>query len=154
MFLPFLALLTVPISQTPKGLEAPRENVFALECEVLSALEEGPLVLKVTLQYSGKTPIDLHEYAASSEARIKVPDTWIRVHRLRAFLFFGNPDGGIRHMEPGDRWTEMHYLHHDYDRLPPGNARLRIEWPIRDYHSEIETPKKQSLGIIQRNRSP
>lgn len=113
---------------------------FSLSAEVLDAMENGPLVVRVSLHYTGKQLIDLHDWAWSPEARLEVPDGWIDVCRPRPMVIFGSADGSIHSLKPGERWTETHYLR--YRRIPPGKARVKVSWEVRDYRATISYDAK------------
>jgi hypothetical protein len=96
---------------------------------VLEVLEGGPLVLRVTLEYKGEKDIDIGADNGFTNAHITPRANW-KIRPVAGF-FSGRPSG--RHkLSPGDKWSEVHYLHQQFCGVAKGKVTLEVSWRVRE----------------------
>src|SRR5262245_42086000 len=126
----------VPIVSLTLALGSPsgaseKDALFVLKADCLLAVEDGPVAVRVTLQYQGQKPIAIYGQWVEKRSKIQPPKGWKMNEFGRAGSFSG-PTEGASSLWPREKITEIHYLHHDYAKIVGGKVQLRIEWPIHE----------------------
>src|SRR5262249_8576913 len=132
MVLSGICVLLAAVSPINSDPPATKSQDFRLRGEVLEALEGGPLLVRLTLHYNGKKPIEVAPpgHPHFSFGRIQPPKEWAKNERRRMVIYSGGLVSLSKSLSPGDQWTATYYVHHDYQQIPAGRTPLRLEWPI------------------------
>lgn len=103
---------------------------FVLEAKVVEALEGGPVVVTLTLEYTGARPIKVADFQARRDVEIAVtgPASWKAMPKPKFFVY----NGAIATKEilPHDRISRTFYLHQQYSSIPAGKAKLVLTWNV------------------------
>jgi hypothetical protein len=100
---------------------------FLLNAEILEVLEGGPFLVRVTLEYKGDKDIRVSRanWRKNSEIVPRAPWKSRPVNFLTAGWLYGNIQ-----VSPGERFSELHYVHHAWETIPSGTVELDVKWPI------------------------
>lgn len=115
--------------------DLPAAEKFQARSSVLEAVEGGPLVIKVTLKYTGA-----HAREVTSSSLYPspffggTPPEW-------GMGIFVSGGGGLcsrdgrdcfTRIKPHEEWTKVYYLHHRYHNIASGRLTLKLRWTVRD----------------------
>jgi hypothetical protein len=99
-----------------------------LQATAVEALEGGPIVLDVTLSYSGQRQFAVAQDRFSNFALgIETPKTWN--FRGAIGIEYGQPYA-IMTIHPGDQWKKRVFLHEYFDNIGSGPTSLTVSWPL------------------------
>ena len=155
-------LLAAVLSLPEKGSPTPAKDIFSLGVEILSTMESGPLVVKLTLRYRGAKWINVRPDSAAYWLphytpldRFHAPRHWKArerpafIHLSGVSIISGKGGPAPDRFQPGTIRSVVYYLHHDYERISPGPERLRLSGRFTLLTGELSrVVKKKSLKAI------
>jgi hypothetical protein len=111
------------VGQKPSDLE--------VTLSVLYALEDGPVVCKVSVKNVGIWPVHLAYYSRSTNAYCNPLTEWKpRGKPFRAYGFIGMVGYGTTTLDPGVSESHTFDLHPDFLVIPAGNVPIRFGWHV------------------------
>lgn len=102
---------------------------FTLKATTVEALEDGPLVVRVTLDYRGEKRLRIRTHNWSPNAFAMPREKWER--RGAGGGVSGSPYGSST-LSPGDKRTEILYVHQHFQHIPRGKTVFEVVWPIHE----------------------
>lgn len=110
------------------GAGAVRDGDFMLAVETLSALKEGPHVVKLTLTYLGSDPVSVRLYKAPiSNLRLRSQSPTFSIFPIRGFISDASDLTESVRFSKGTSISECHYLHHLDQPYPPNGLLVTAE---------------------------
>jgi hypothetical protein len=133
----------------PKTEDCPRAidpGDFAVQADPLEVLEGGPIVVRLTLRYTGQKPITTAGPRDWNGLQIEVhaPPTW-QAHEARVHA--GSWMIGPTTIKPGDSFVEDFPVHHEFAIIPPGRVTLAFSWIVHSWDAESRSPGKDILSL-------
>jgi hypothetical protein len=122
-----LCLFYLPGADGETRPKEPPDPRFSIHAKVVEALEGGPLVLLVTLDYKGNKEIVIRSANWWNNSHVEPQAKWR--YRIVGALHIGQPYGR-RKLSPGDQLCEVHYLHHQYCDIAQGKVSFEVTWRI------------------------
>jgi hypothetical protein len=105
--------------ETARGLD--------LRVTVVEAVEDGPIILDVSLTNRGPQPLAVGRYEGK-DCEIVPPAAWLS-DRFQLGCGYRMPVGA--ELKPGETWTERHAIHAEWlGRFPAGPAPVTVSWPL------------------------
>jgi len=132
-----IALSTLPTN-------ALRAADFSVNAELVEALENGPVIVKLELTYKGRVPVKVDDAtwwpgilsSAAAGSGWKEPEK----------IPLGGNGGMLRRvLRPGEKVIDLAYIHHAYASIPAGKASLVLYFPMRPVKGHLSTPAHYTL---------
>jgi hypothetical protein len=112
----------------PPQAGIPRASDLALRAEVLEAMENGPLVVRVTLMNRSPQPVRMNWENFDSNAFYEAAPGWTQV-RLSVSFSTGIARG-MRELPSGAEFSQVLQVHKDYQKIPAGSYSVRVWWLV------------------------
>jgi hypothetical protein len=154
-------LLPVLYKPLPESSEVSVRD-FVVSAKAVVGVEGGPFGVKVTLEYKGKKDIVVRWANFWNNSRVLPDDSDVKwsFWPLDRNGTIGRPYEK-RTLKPGDKWSEIHYVHHWLRPIPQGKIPFKISWPIhevgektKEYSAEarlivdIQAARKETLDLL------
>ena len=135
-----LGLLAVALAATvgqASYCEAAADS-FSISAKVLEAVEDGPVIVKLTLVYHGREPVTIQYSDLGPAILVTAPGTWEprNGEEIGAITTYTELLAAVSLSTNGEISAEvpLHQarpLRQSFSRIPAGKATLKITWPIR-----------------------
>jgi hypothetical protein len=134
-----------------------RGEDFTLKAEPIEALEGGPAIIKLTLEYNGKAAVvvpNLCVDRAEDYIEVSDPKGWARPLNKKYELSSASVIVYDRDFKPGEKVIKHVFVHHLFSTMPSGRVRLEFGWsiPAQDKLTELAHPKATcDLEVLSAN---
>ncbi|MGH8192626.1 MAG: hypothetical protein ACREP2_14405 [Rhodanobacteraceae bacterium] len=120
------------------GIPAIYASEFKAEAKPVMAVENGPVIVQVTITYVGEKPVTIIKPiicvlgSHSKPVPISAPQTWISYLKPTDVVLGSSPGLGPPQitLDANDKVDGVLYLHHMFHSIPPGASKIKITVPI------------------------
>ncbi len=142
-----LAALTMLLALIQASAQEESASHFVLDAKVMTAIENGPFVVRATLRYRGDQAIDiLGVRDGDTHSYVNGPAHWTAEMFRDVRPLVGAQTPRIRRLNTGDSVTEYLSVHCDYREIPSGTAKIAVTWTVRELNEEKKHPVLANLS--------